>query len=103
MNAFALMSQPTLLGLLPIIIQGVLIVLVLTKHEYAKVGLKSWAFIFLCIASGLQLFGRLIQDVAENFENLSASFYLLTGGTIILGVLIVIFTNRTVVVKTTEK
>jgi len=102
-NFYAIVTSGKLIGLLPITIQGVLIGLILTKNQYAKIGIKIWAIIFLAIASGLQFVGRLLQDVANNFSNVNSIHYITTGFTVLFGVLIVVYVNRTVEVIETEK
>lgn len=101
-NFYLTITQSKLLGLLPISIQSTLLGLIFTKHKYAKIGIKVWAILFLSIASGLQFLGRLIQDFAEGFENVVIQHYLITGITIMLGVLIVIYTNKTVEINGME-
>ena len=101
-NAYLTISQSQLIGILPIVIQCALLTLILKKHEYTKVGIKIWAILFLSIASGLQFLGRLIQDFAKGFEHIDIQHYLTTGITIMVGILIVIYTNRTVEIQLME-
>ena len=96
-------TQSKLIGLLPIAIQCALLTLIFIKHEYAKVGIKIWAILFLAIASGLQFVGRLLQDLADGFGNINLQHYLTTGITILIGVLIVVYTNKTVEIESIEK
>lgn len=102
-NLYATISTGKLIGLLPITIQAILIGLILTKNQYAKIGIKIWAIIFMAIASGLQFVGRLLQDAADNFANASSLHYITTGFTVLVGVLIVVYVNKTVEVIEIEK
>lgn len=86
----------TLTALLPLAIQALLLILIITKNQYAKIGIKLWALVFLTIASALQFGGKLLQDLAENFTNVNASHYITTGITMTIGILIVVFLNKTV-------
>ncbi len=102
-NLFATITTGKLIGLLPITIQAVIIGLILTKNQYAKIGVKIWAIVFLAIASGLQFVGRLLQDAADNFANAQALHYITTGFTILVGIMIVVYVNKTVEVVEIEK
>ena len=95
-NLYATITTGRLIGLLPISIQGVLLGLIMTKNQYAKIGIKIWAIVFLAVASGLQFVGRLLQVAADNFSNATALHYITTGFTVIVGILIVVFVNKTV-------
>jgi len=81
---------------LPLLIQGILLRLIIYNHQYAKIAIKLWAIIFLCIASGLQFFGRLLQDFVEGFVNNDSTYYLRSGATLLIGILIVVAINRSV-------
>ncbi len=90
------------IGLLPITIQSILLILIFIKHEFAKIGIKIWAIIFLSIASSLQLVGRFLQEWADGFENISLDHYVITSIKILIGVFIVVYTNKFVVVEMKE-
>jgi|TARA_R110001592_G_scaffold196893_1_gene444768 hypothetical protein len=101
-NLYSSITTGRLIGLLPITVQGVLIGLILTKNQYAKIGIKIWA-IFLAVASGLQFVGRLLQDSADNFANANSLHYIMIGFTALVGITIVIYVNKTVEVIEIEK
>jgi len=102
-NLYASITTGRIIGLLPITIQGVLIGLILTKNQYAKIGIKIWAIIFLVTGSGLQFVGQLLQDAADNFANANSLFYISKGFIVLFGALIVLYVNKTVAVVETEK
>lgn len=102
-NLYATIIMGNLIGLLPITIQGILISLILTKNKYAKIGIKIWAIIFMAIASGLQFTGQLLQDAADNFANANSLYYIMRGLIFLVGILIVIFVNKTVDIIEIEK
>lgn len=102
-NLYATITTGRLIGFIPITIQGVLLGLIMTKNQYAKIGIKIWAIVFLALASGMQFVGRLLQDAADNFANATALHYITTGFTVLVGILIVIYVNKTVEVIEIEK
>ena len=102
-NIYATIDTGKLSGILPITIQGVLLALILTRNQYAKIGIKIWSIIFLIIASGLQFFGRLLKDAVDNFVNANSLHYITTGITVIIGIMIVLYVNKTVEVIEIEK
>ena len=68
----------------PIVIQISLLILILTKNQYAKIGIKIWSIVFLIVASGLQLAGRFLNDFTYSFENINIQSYLITGISLII-------------------
>lgn len=103
LNLYITIITGRLIGLIPISIQGVLLGLIMTKNQYAKIGIKIWAIVFFVVASGLQFVGRLLQDAVDNFSNANALHYLTTGFEVIVGILIVLYVNKTVEVIEIEK
>jgi cation transport ATPase len=95
-NLFVVIKTGNLFGLIPALIQAILLGLIFTKNQYAKIGTKIWAIVFLAIAYGLQFIGRLLKDLTESFSNVDLSHYLTTGVAIIIGITIVLYINKTV-------
>lgn len=103
-NLYLTFAYSRLVGLLPIAIQATLLVLLFKKHEYAKNGIKLWAIIFLIAGPVLQFVGRLLKNIAESFTSADLQHYITTGATILVGVTILYYTNKTVeVVETVEE
>lgn len=102
-NLFAVFKAGNLFGLIPALIQAILLGLIFTKNQYAKIGIKIWAIIFLAIAYGLQFTGRLLKDLTENFTNVDLSHYLTTGIVVIIGISMVIYINKTVEIIESRK
>jgi hypothetical protein len=102
-NLYVTIITGKLIGLLPLTIQAIIIGLILTKNQYAKIVVKIWAIIFLVVASGLQFVGRLLQDAANNFANAQTLNYITTGFTVLVGIMIVVYVNKTVEVVEVEK
>lgn len=87
------------IALLPIIIQSVLLYLIFTKHKYAKIGIKIWTILFLIIGNGLQLLGAILQIIEGGNPNTTILDYLKFLILILIGVGILIFTNKTIETK----
>lgn len=103
-NLYLTIAHSILAGLLPIVVQATLLTLIIRRHEHAKNGIKLWAIIFLIAGSGLQFFGRLLEDLTDSFTNVDLQHYLTTGLSILIGIIIVSYTNKTVeVVETVEE
>lgn len=102
-NLFWSIAYKEILGLLPIILQTILLILILKRSRYAKIGIKLWASIFFILGFGLQLFGRLLQDLSNGLGNADVSTYLTKGSIIIIGVFILIFCKTIHVIKYEEK
>ncbi len=84
------------IALLPILIQSLLLFLIFTKHKYAKIGVKIWTIIFLIIANGLQLLGIILQVVGGENPNKTILDFVGLIILILIGVAILVFTNKTV-------
>jgi hypothetical protein len=87
----------------PILFQTIIIILILTGNQYAKIAVIAWAIIVFIIA---QIFGLialvldLINEYIDNTPkaiNISDSIYKLI--MLVIGVLIVDYTRRTVKVE----
>ncbi len=95
-NTYSLILTRKLFGVFPVIIQLVLIVLILIKHEYAKIGIKIWSLVFLIIAPGLVLLGIILKLFASSNEEISTNAVIFDGITIIAGILIFSYTNDSI-------
>lgn len=62
-----------------------------------------WAIIFLIAGSGLQFFGRFLKDLTDSFTNADLQHYLTTGLSILIGIVILSYTNKTVEIVETVK
>ncbi|MFT4699267.1 MAG: hypothetical protein ACI9SJ_002433 [Flavobacteriaceae bacterium] len=102
-NSTILLAYQKLIGLLPILIQTVLLILISTKHEYAKIGIKIWTISFLIVGPSLQFFGRLLNEILNGFEVISIQHYAITGLKITIGILIILYTDKTVVVEVKQE
>lgn len=96
-NCYVILYFQEVWGIIPIVIQSIIIGLIITKHKFAKITLKVWAIIFLVVGSSLQILGQGIQDVLEQ-RMADLMFYLVAGINLLVGSLVVYFTNKTVIV-----
>lgn len=88
-------------GIISFIIQAAILALILMKNRYAKLSIIIFCFLFFILGSGLQLIGRLFQDVGYGFENIDLFFYLKNIVLVTLGVFTVILANRTMKIERT--
>ncbi|MDO5614752.1 MAG: hypothetical protein Q4G16_01070 [Cruoricaptor ignavus] len=98
-NTFFLFSRFEFIIFLPIIIQTILLYLIVTKNKYAKLGIKIWTIFFLIIAYGLQFFGQTLKFFATNFTEFDGLNYFRVLLFLVIGIFLLIFTNKTVEVK----
>lgn len=61
-------------GLITIGIQASVLILTLTKNRYAKISIMVFGALFFVLGSGLQLVGRLLQDIGYDFKNFNLFF-----------------------------
>ncbi|WP_157600594.1 hypothetical protein [Rufibacter sp. DG15C] len=94
-NLVLVVGYSQFLGLLPIAIQGTILALVVKKHEYARSGIKIWAILFLIVSSSLKLVGGLFGYVAGSVTG-NLESYSLSAVSILVGIAIVYYTNKTV-------
>lgn len=95
-NVFTLIAEFQWIYILPVIIQVFLLFLVLTKNKLVKIALKIWAIIFLIIAPSMQILGKLLRDFAGGFIGFELSNYIRIIVLVLLGIGILIMTQKTV-------
>lgn len=100
-NFYSTFQTQNYIGFLPILLQLTLLILIINKHKFAKVGIKLWA-ILLIIVFGLKIVGKLLKDSADDTlsSNLEKYIILIIGFTI--GIILLNLTNTTVKVIDTE-
>ena len=62
-NLFTTIAYSKLIGILPVIIQTVLLILIISEYQYAKIGIKIWAILFIIVAPGLKFVGQLLTNL----------------------------------------
>ena len=101
-NCYVILTFQEIWGFIPILIQAIIIGLIITKNQFARIILKVWAVIFLIVGSSLQIIGQLVQDIFEQ-DSVDIIFYIVTGINLLIGSLVVYYTNTTVVVETVDQ
>lgn len=96
-NCYVILTFQEIWGIIPILIQAVIIGMIITKHRFAKIVLKIWAIIFLVVGSILQIVGQGIQDIGDH-RIVDYMFYLVAAINLIVGSLVVYFTSTSVIV-----
>ena len=96
-NCYVILTFQEIWGFIPILIQAVIIGMIITKHHFAKIVLKLWAIIFLVVGSSLQIIIQAIQDFTDYLE-VDFIYYIVASINLLVGSLIIYFTNTTVVV-----
>ncbi len=94
-NIYSTIISKNLIGVLPIILQSVLIYLLLTKNKLAQNVIKIWTIIVFFIAQGLRIIGMGMQTLGKNMQGeenateiLSTEKILLAAILIIIGIII---------------
>jgi uncharacterized membrane protein len=94
--------QGSLIALLPISIQIIIIILFLTKNKHARIAIKIWAFVFLVVASGLQLIGRTMVDSVDNFIAFDLVYYIKAIISVTIGLILFITAKNTMEIVSVE-
>ena len=78
------------------LLSSVLFVLVIIKHQYAKLGILIWIVLFAILKYAYELVVILIGDGADDFAYANRWVYLAYFAPIIIAVVILKYTNSTV-------
>lgn len=95
-NIFFIVSIGLSLGLITVAGQASVLILILTKSRYAKISIMIFGALFFVLGSGLQLIGRLLQDIGYDFKSFNLFFYSRNIILIMIGVFMVITANKTI-------
>jgi hypothetical protein len=91
------------IGITPMILQFLLLVFILTKHKFAKIGIIIWTILFLFLFSLIQL----IQGIVKNFNyGINSSwfqYYSLISINVIAGIVILFYTVKTTKIVVVNK
>jgi len=86
-----------LYGIIPITIQAVMLFLIFTRNEYARIVMLIWAVGVLLIATVFQIVGDLLDTGFDAIQSFSFLFNLIQ---LIVAIIIVDYIRRTVFVRT---
>lgn len=82
-------------GIFPMIIQFLLLVFILTKHKYARIGIIIWTTLFLLVFSAVQLAQGLVRNFNNGIDLSWLQYYLLISVNLIVGTLVLFYTIKT--------
>jgi len=94
-NSYTVISG-NLIGIIPIVVQLIVLYLIIDKHKYAKIGIKIWS-ILLIAGPSLSILGGLLKmlaDVDLVINKLIQNILILT-----IGILIFYFNEKTLEVS----
>jgi hypothetical protein len=101
-NLYTLISTGNIWALLPISIQIVLLILIFTNHQYARVSIIVWAIVAFVGSSAAGLLASLLDignDLIDSTKVTDTNYIIQKLTQLVLGVLILDFTRRTVKVE----
>lgn len=81
-------------GIFPMIIQFLLLVFILTKHKYARIGIIIWTTLFLLVFSAVQLAQGLVRNFNNGIDISWLQYYLLISVNLIVGTLVLFYTIK---------
>lgn len=82
-NLYATISTRNLFGILPILIQSVLVYFLVTKHPVSQKAIRIWVIVIFWGAQGLKIIGVGLQVLAESMEREKGSIEVLTSEKVI--------------------
>jgi hypothetical protein len=98
-NIFLGITTKNYWGLLPIIIQVILLALMLTYNKYARIALIWWTIIFHIIDFSLTLMGSLLSLVGDAHKGAPINKIIFSSVMLIIGITILTFLYKTVKVE----
>ena len=105
-NSYAELITNTITGIIPIIFEIILLILIFNKHRYAKMSILIWAAITLIIGYGFEvvatLFDYLNNYFDKNLEAFNLNKFIFNIIQLMIGVLILHYTKRTVIIAINE-
>ena len=97
-NCFISIKSSNIYGLIPFLVEIILLVLIFTKNQYAKLSILIWTVIALIIGSGFEVIADLMDDFNTDFKATKIDSFIYNVLGLIVGILILDYTRRTVVV-----
>lgn len=101
-NIYTFISYKAFVALIPTSIQVTVLILVLMKHKYAKMGINVWA-VLLILGGGFVILGKLLKlfvgdDISSEIEKLISNIIFFS-----VGLTIYYYNQKTVEVKRVDK
>jgi len=82
-NIYALINSQNLIGILPILIQSILLYLLITKNAITQKAIKYWVIFFFFCAQGFRIIGIAMQSLGKYMENEDNALEMLTSNKMI--------------------
>ncbi|MCD9854882.1 hypothetical protein LUD75_09210 [Epilithonimonas sp. JDS] len=102
-NLYAVLFEFDIFLVIPIIIQVTLLFLIFVRHQYIKLLLQIWSAVFLIFAFGLFIFGGLLKDLAESFEDFNFLNYFPKVILLLVGIIIYQGSSKTIQIKNLDQ
>ena|ERR1700744_2933071 len=97
-NFYLFLIKGISFALIPIIIEFVLLVLILTRNQYAKWAIIIWTSVFSIIGYGL----KFLADLMDGFKSIKLDLFLENTVGLMIGILIISYAKRTIVVASSN-
>jgi hypothetical protein len=91
------------IGITPMILQFLLLVFILTKHKFAKIGIIIWTILFLLLFSLIQLIQGIIKNFNYGINSSWVQYYSLISINVIAGIVILFYTVKTTKIVVVNK
>ena len=97
-NFYALIKANNYWAFLPVSIEAILLLLIITHNRYARIATLIWTIIFIIISPALSVLGSVMGIYDNGSTEISTYSFAFNVGSIIVGVFIIDYTRRTIVV-----
>ena len=87
-------------GIYPIIVLFLLLISILTKHKYARIGILIWTTLFLLVFSIVQIARGLFENFKYGIDINWLEYYLLISVNLTVGIFVLFYTLKTTKVIT---
>lgn len=89
-NIYAVITTQNLIGVLPVLIQSVLVYLLITKNVLCQKAIACWIVVVFFGAQGLRIIGIAMQAWAKNMKGQASALDLLASDRILFSIILVI-------------
>jgi hypothetical protein len=89
-NIYAIITTQNPIGVLPILIQSVLVHLLITKNKFTQKAIRIWVIVVFFGAQGLRIIGIGMQALAKNMIGEEDGLEMLTSSKIMYAIVFVI-------------
>jgi len=98
-NFYVLIQAKNYWAFLPISIEAILLALILTYNQYARIAILVWTAIFIIMSPALSALGSILGIYDNGSTEINTYSFAFNLGSIIAGIFIVDYTRRTVIVQ----